>query len=151
MIRRTLNVFGSLWARTSCLSFEFRVGDEQLKVHIFSRSSADSFGLEPAVIPKTEPNITNTNMTSTPTGDHLVTISPVPVPHKFTIPDSSVRIIVTGMTCQSCVRNIEGTLSQKPGIFGVKVNFQTVKFIRLSLSLCVCVCVCSRSFPLSKH
>lgn len=35
---------------------------------------------------------------------------------------SSVRLPITGMTCQSCVRNIEGNIRTKPGIVSIKVN-----------------------------
>lgn len=34
---------------------------------------------------------------------------------------STVRLPIIGMTCQSCVRNIEGAISQKPGIHKIKV------------------------------
>lgn len=33
-----------------------------------------------------------------------------------------IRINIFGMTCQSCVKNIEGTISQKPGILNIKVS-----------------------------
>lgn len=35
---------------------------------------------------------------------------------------SSVRLPIDGMTCQSCVRNIEGNIRTKPGIISIKVN-----------------------------
>lgn len=35
---------------------------------------------------------------------------------------SSVRLPINGMTCQSCVRNIEGNIRTKPGIISIKVN-----------------------------
>lgn len=34
---------------------------------------------------------------------------------------SSARLPIIGMTCQSCVRNIEGTISKKPGVISIKV------------------------------
>lgn len=37
---------------------------------------------------------------------------------------SSVRLSIGGMTCQSCVRNIEGNIKTKPGIVSIKVNLQ---------------------------
>lgn len=37
---------------------------------------------------------------------------------------SSVRLPINGMTCQSCVRNIEGNIGQNPGIVSIKVNLQ---------------------------
>lgn len=36
-------------------------------------------------------------------------------------PTASVRLPIIGMTCQSCVRNIEGNISTKPGIANIKV------------------------------
>nr|XP_023018681.1 copper-transporting ATPase 1 isoform X1 [Leptinotarsa decemlineata] len=38
--------------------------------------------------------------------------------------DGTVRINIIGMTCMSCVRNIEGTISKRPGIYSIKVNLQ---------------------------
>lgn len=35
---------------------------------------------------------------------------------------SSVRLPINGMTCQSCVRSIEGNIRTKPGIVSIKVN-----------------------------
>lgn len=35
---------------------------------------------------------------------------------------SSVRLPINGMTCQSCVRNIEGNIINKAGIITIKVN-----------------------------
>ena len=32
-------------------------------------------------------------------------------------------VMIEGMTCMSCVRNIESTIGEKLGIFSVKVNF----------------------------
>lgn len=37
---------------------------------------------------------------------------------------SSIRLSVNGMTCQSCVRNIESNVKEKPGIFTIKVDLQ---------------------------
>lgn len=37
---------------------------------------------------------------------------------------ASVRLPINGMTCQSCVRNIEGNIRTKPGIAAIKVNLQ---------------------------
>lgn len=33
-----------------------------------------------------------------------------------------IRVNIFGMTCQSCVKNIEGNISQKPGILSIKVR-----------------------------
>lgn len=37
---------------------------------------------------------------------------------------ASVRLPISGMTCQSCVRNIESNIRTKPGIVAIKVNLQ---------------------------
>lgn len=34
---------------------------------------------------------------------------------------STVRLPIVGMTCQSCVRNIESNISEKPGVISIKV------------------------------
>lgn len=39
-------------------------------------------------------------------------------------PVASVRLPIDGMTCQSCVRNIEGNIKTKLGILSIKVNLQ---------------------------
>lgn len=36
----------------------------------------------------------------------------------------SVRLSIFGMTCQSCVRNIEGNVNTKPGVKSIKVSLQ---------------------------
>ncbi|PSN45245.1 Copper-transporting ATPase 1 [Blattella germanica] len=36
-------------------------------------------------------------------------------------PDTSVKINIEGMTCQSCVNSIEGLISSKKGVLGIKV------------------------------
>lgn len=37
---------------------------------------------------------------------------------------ASVRLPINGMTCQSCVRNIESNIRTKPGVVSIKVNLQ---------------------------
>ncbi|XP_031640377.1 copper-transporting ATPase 1 isoform X2 [Contarinia nasturtii] len=37
---------------------------------------------------------------------------------------ASVRLPISGMTCQSCVRNIEGNIRTKPGVITIRVNLQ---------------------------
>ena len=36
--------------------------------------------------------------------------------------ESSLVVNIQGMTCQSCVKNIEGTISSLEGILNIKVN-----------------------------
>lgn len=40
---------------------------------------------------------------------------------KRTMVNQHIRLPIEGMTCQSCVRNIESTISEKPGIINVRV------------------------------
>uniref|UniRef100_A0A0B7B2G7 P-type Cu(+) transporter n=2 Tax=Arion vulgaris TaxID=1028688 RepID=A0A0B7B2G7_9EUPU len=50
-------------------------------------------------------------------------LSPLPsTSSQSSITHAVTHIRVEGMTCQSCVRNIEGTLSTKPGIVNIKVS-----------------------------
>lgn len=50
-----------------------------------------------------------------PSGDHtVITVSE----------DDTIRVTIIGMTCQSCVRNIEETLSRKSGIYSIKVSLE---------------------------
>lgn len=35
---------------------------------------------------------------------------------------ATVKVNIEGMTCQSCVRNIEGTVSKQKGILNIKVS-----------------------------
>lgn len=41
--------------------------------------------------------------------------------HKSELNTASIRLPIIGMTCQSCVRNIEGTIGDKPGIHNIRV------------------------------
>ncbi|BFZ14956.1 hypothetical protein BsWGS_17994 [Bradybaena similaris] len=50
-------------------------------------------------------------------------LSPFPSsPSSHSLSQAVTQIRVEGMTCQSCVRNIEGTISAKPGIIKIKVS-----------------------------
>lgn len=42
--------------------------------------------------------------------------------NEVTGPESGIRVNIIGMTCQSCVRNIEETVGKRPGIVSIKVN-----------------------------
>lgn len=37
---------------------------------------------------------------------------------------ASIRLPINGMTCQSCVRNIEGNIRTKPGVIAIRVSLQ---------------------------
>lgn len=50
-------------------------------------------------------------------------LSPFPSPpSSHSLSQAVTQIRVEGMTCQSCVRNIEGKISTKPGIINIKVS-----------------------------
>lgn len=71
----------------------------------------------------------------TPTGDFLITSSTPLMSssstsksnqqrwrQQQTSQESIVKIHIDGMTCQSCVRNIEDVISKKNGIVNIKVS-----------------------------
>ena len=43
----------------------------------------------------------------------------------YGVAQASLDLPVTGMTCASCVRNVERAISKKPGILSVNVNLAT--------------------------
>ncbi|GFN81620.1 Copper-transporting ATPase 1 [Plakobranchus ocellatus] len=59
-------------------------------------------------------------------GFDAVLLSPVAEPRRAAEPKthSVARVRVEGMTCQSCVRNIESNVSGKPGVLSVKVSLK---------------------------
>ncbi|XP_049824335.1 copper-transporting ATPase 1-like isoform X3 [Aethina tumida] len=73
-------------------------------------TAADAFGFEPLINQHHSEN--EPVVHRTPSGDHL------------SGDDAKIRISIEGMTCQSCVRTIEETVSQKPGIYSIKVSLQ---------------------------
>lgn len=60
----------------------------------------------------------------TPTGDFLITAStPLISSHQRRESEESVaKIHINGMTCQSCVRNIEDVVGKKNGVVSIKVS-----------------------------
>lgn len=69
------------------------------------REATQNLGFEPLIKFKTK-NVSQL----TPTGDYKS--------------DGIVRVNIVGMTCQSCVRNIEETVGKKAGIHSIKVNLE---------------------------
>lgn len=68
-----------------------------------------------------------------PKGDFGSVTSPLLGPDEDST--SLVRVNIVGMTCQSCVRNIESTVATKPGITSVKVNLEDKSgLVRLVIS-----------------
>lgn len=79
----------------------------------FSRNTSDSPGYEPLLKKKTFKPISKLS----PTGDHandgLI--------GDLDSDDGTIQVNIVGMTCQSCVRNIEETVSKRIGIYKIKV------------------------------
>ncbi|CAH0548646.1 unnamed protein product [Brassicogethes aeneus] len=81
-------------------------------------NTSDSFGFEPLIEQKSSETDSIAHH-QTPKGDHTYEPSTTSSPHSD---DAKTRISIEGMTCQSCVRNIEENISKKPGIYSIKVN-----------------------------
>ncbi|XP_008195006.1 copper-transporting ATPase 1 isoform X2 [Tribolium castaneum] len=83
-----------------------------------SWDATESLGFEPLINEKSTESESVSLLA--PTGDYtsdqptIITVSE----------DDTIKITVLGMTCQSCVKNIEETLSRKPGIYNIKVSLQ---------------------------
>jgi P-type Cu+ transporter len=45
----------------------------------------------------------------------------------YGVPTGSIELPITGMTCASCVRNVERAINKQPGILSVNVNLATEK------------------------
>lgn len=73
-------------------------------------------GFEPLMGVKSEDEEPSNLLTET--GDHLTTI---PLISKQSN-DVTTKISINGMTCQSCVKNIESVLGGKNGISNIKVG-----------------------------
>ncbi|XP_066144632.1 copper-transporting ATPase 1 isoform X2 [Euwallacea fornicatus] len=87
----------------------------------FIKNTSDSLGFEPLLI--NQNHFENEPVTSaSPTG-HFHT-SPSPSCDNDYYDTETTKISVTGMTCQSCVNNIQSTIGKKPGVHNIKVNLQ---------------------------
>lgn len=77
----------------------------------FFRNTSESLGFEPLLINQThEDNEPISDPSST--GDYK----------KSSLGTETAKINIMGMTCQSCVNNIQGLIGQKPGVFNITVN-----------------------------
>lgn len=70
-----------------------------------------------------------------PTGDFLVNASTPLIPsnqqQQQQQPEEGIaKIHINGMTCQSCVKNIEDVIGKKNGIVSIKVNVLSFFFRR---------------------
>ncbi|GLV37053.1 ATP7 [Carabus blaptoides fortunei] len=78
--------------------------------------TADSCGFEPVSV-KPLPGA----MAPLATGDYVSVTTPL-LELDAASPEASVTLGVEGMTCQSCVRNIEGCVGGKPGVHSISVS-----------------------------
>lgn len=78
-----------------------------------NRETTQNLGFEPLVEVKDE-RVSQL----TPTGDFSSLTTPL---LEGEVVDNTIKVNIIGMTCQSCVRNIEETVSKKPGILNIKV------------------------------
>lgn len=84
------------------------------KIYFF-RNTSDTLGFEPLINQK----VTN--------NERVTTYSPSSGDYSGGLidtesEDGAVRVNIIGMTCQSCVKNIEENISKKPGIYSIKVR-----------------------------
>ncbi|KAK9746322.1 Heavy-metal-associated domain [Popillia japonica] len=79
----------------------------------------DTLGYEPVINQKSNEIEPVPSDSLQPAGDRNVSERLL---HLDGPPDSTIKVNIVGMTCQSCVRNIEETIGKKPGIINVKVN-----------------------------
>lgn len=96
----------------------------------FLRDTTDAMGFEP-LIDHTKDDDGAIHLA--PTGDFLITSStplissstsspPPPYQQKQQPEDGVVKVHIDGMTCQSCVRNIEDVIGKKNGVISIKVG-----------------------------
>ncbi|XP_050305384.1 copper-transporting ATPase 1 isoform X2 [Anthonomus grandis grandis] len=80
------------------------------------RNASDSLGFEPLLGQKDDVQGGGTRGLA-PAGDHRV-----PLPAYYDDETGTIRVNIVGMTCQSCVNNIQGVIGKKPGVHNIKVN-----------------------------
>lgn len=79
------------------------------------KETTHNLGFEPLVEVKEDEHVSQL----TPTGDFSLSTTPL---LEGQVADNTIKVNIIGMTCQSCVRNIEETISKKPGVLSIKVN-----------------------------
>lgn len=92
---------------------------------LYYRDTTDAMGFEP-LIGHSSTQDDDGAIHLSPTGDHLITAATPLISHQQQSEEGIVKITVQGMTCQSCVRNIEDVVSKKPGIISIKVSGKKV-------------------------
>lgn len=92
----------------------------------FCRDATDAMGFEPLMGKSQDEEVH-----LSPTGDFLTTSVPS---IQRQSDDDSIKININGMKCQSCVKNIEETISKNPGIYNIKVN---LSFFLIPLLKCL--------------
>lgn len=84
-------------------------------VFLFYRNTSDTLGFEPLLSHKTENELVTTYSPSA--GDFSTTVA-----EPESDDEGALRVNIVGMTCMSCVRNIEETVGKKPGILSINVS-----------------------------
>lgn len=101
------------------------------------RDATDSFGFQPLIVYKPqdeeEPVALSTRNAA---GDCISAATPL-ISSQPTIKSSSssAKININGMTCQSCVRNIEETVGKKIGVKNIKVSIKFLVLKQIELKL----------------
>ncbi|XP_066255852.1 copper-transporting ATPase 1 isoform X2 [Euwallacea similis] len=91
------------------------------KSYSLIKNTSDSLGFEPLLIHQN--HFENEPVPGvSPVGNFHT--SPSPPSDKDYYDTGTTKISITGMTCQSCVNNIQSTIGKKPGIYNIKVNLQ---------------------------
>lgn len=78
------------------------------------RNASDSQAIEPLLNKTSE---YKPSSTLSATGDHNNILI-----NDANSEDGTIKVNIIGMTCQSCVKNIEETIIKKRGIYTIKVN-----------------------------
>lgn len=85
----------------------------------------DDMGFEAKLLEKTETQVDIDGKSSLPNGDVKVKVENLlGETVNCACGDQLVQITVKGMTCNSCVKNIEGNIGQKTGVRSIKVSLE---------------------------
>lgn len=91
---------------------------EVLFIYFFSRDTTENYGFVPLVNQKDQEDDPHSRFSAT--GDHVSASTPLISSNTYN-DSNTIHIDIKGMTCQSCVRNIEDNIGRKKGINSIKV------------------------------
>lgn len=89
----------------------------------FNRDTTDSFGFQPLIVYKPQDEEEAVTLSTRNAAGDCIS-SATPLISGVTKGSSTAKISINGMTCQSCVRNIEETVGKKIGIKNIKVSIK---------------------------